>query len=96
MSDILSSITVDPQLIITFIGGIVIVYLAVRYLALPLKILGKVGIILARGAAAVLLINAAGQFFNYIIPFNVANILITGGLGWPGLVAVIAIRQLLS
>jgi len=96
MSDLLSTITVDPQLIITFIGGIVLVYLTIRFLALPLKILGKAGIILARGAAVVLILNAVGQFFNYIIPFNVANILITGGLGWPGLVTVIAIRQLLS
>ena len=96
MLDNLSSITVNPQLIIAFIGGIVVVYLAIRFLSLPLKILSKTGIILTKGALAVLVINVVGQFFNYIIPFNIANILIAGGLGWPGLVTVIAIKHLLA
>ena len=95
MSLSLSSIKVEPQLLYTFIAGIILTYFVLRFLIVPLKYTWKFGKVVMKGAAAILLINAVGSFFTYIIPFNVANILLTGSLGVPGLVLVVAINRLL-
>ena len=69
--------------------GMLIVYMAGRYLMVPLRWLVRLMINSAAGGAAIMLINFVGGNLGVFVPVNAATALAAGVLGLPGIVLLI-------
>lgn len=84
---------VNSEMIIYGIVGLVLLYLTIKFLKWPLKILlnGIIGIALLYGA------NYLGTYFNlgFNIDINATNALIAGFLGVPGVIFLVVFKMFL-
>lgn len=95
MQFVLFAVDVEPKLLFAFLGGIILAYVLVRFLAVPFKYIWQIAGSLAKGAAVLLLINVMGLAFAFGLPFNVVNALIVGYLGVPGIILVVLVQRVL-
>lgn len=80
--------SIDGQLLIYGVVGILILFLILKLFKWPLKILlnGIFGVIL------LYIVNLIGANFGFTLEINVVNALVAGILGIPGIAALIIIK----
>ncbi len=82
----------DFMLILPFLAGIAILFIILKILALPMKIIIKLLINAVVGGAIIILVNLIGANFGFAINLNWISALVVGILGVPG-VLIAAILQ---
>ncbi|HWS30830.1 MAG TPA: pro-sigmaK processing inhibitor BofA family protein [Clostridia bacterium] len=78
--------------LLAFGGGIFLLWLVCKILAVPLKILWKLLINAVVGAVLLLIFNFLGGFFNFAIPISPISALVAGILGIPGVIILALIE----
>ena len=74
----------DLMLILPFLVGIAILFIVLKILALPMKIIIKLLINAIVGGVVVVAVNLIGANFGFAITLNWITALIVGILGIPG------------
>lgn len=82
----------DPMLILYFLLGLAVLYLSGRLLLAPFRVILKLGFNALLGACAIVLLNLVGGLFQFHIPLNPLNAVLTGIFGLPGVVLIFVIR----
>nr|WP_209125769.1 pro-sigmaK processing inhibitor BofA family protein [Alkalihalobacillus sp. BA299] len=83
----------DPILIVALIGGLIFFLLIVGAPIKPLRFVGQAAVKLMIGALFLFFLNAFGSLIGYHIPINMVTASVSGFLGIPGVVLLIAIEQ---
>jgi inhibitor of the pro-sigma K processing machinery len=83
---------VDPIIVISIIGGLILLLLIIGTPIKPIKFLGQGVIKVLIGALLLFFLNAFGNQFGLHIPINFFTSAISGLLGIPGLVALVVIQ----
>lgn len=83
----------DPIIIISLLGGLIFLLLIVGAPIKPIRFFGQVAVKLMVGALFLFFLNAFGTLFDYYIPINFITAAISGFLGIPGLLLLIAVEQ---
>jgi inhibitor of the pro-sigma K processing machinery len=78
--------------LLAFGGGIFLLWLVCKILAVPLKILWKLLINAVVGAVLLLIFNFLGGFINFAIPITPISALVAGILGIPGVIILALIE----
>lgn len=78
--------------ILAFGGGILILFLICKLLAVPLKIILKLVGNAIVGAVVLILFNLVGGIFGFTLPLNALNALVVGVLGIPGILLLVVLR----
>lgn len=77
---------------VLFIAGVIIaVYVLIRILAAPIKLIFKLLLNALVGFLLLFLANFVGGFFNFSIPVNVLTCLISGVFGVPGVIFLVVV-----
>lgn len=81
----------DGEYLLYGLIGIIALYLGIKFLKWPIKILinGIIGVII------LYIVNYVGTFFNISLAINPINALIAGFLGIPGVAVLIIIKLFL-
>jgi len=79
--------------IVFFIGGLVLLFLFVKLLSWPLKILWKLLINGVLGAALLIIVNFIGGHFGLSIGINPWTAIIAGFFGIPGVIFLILFKM---
>lgn len=74
----------DLMLILPFLVGIAILFIVLKILALPMKIIIKLLINAVVGGVVIVVVNLIGANFGFAITLNWITALIVGILGVPG------------
>lgn len=85
----------DPIIVITFLGGIIFLLLVLGAPIKPLRFVGQGMIKLIIGALFLFFLNAFGSVFDYHLPINFVTATVSGFLGIPGVLLLIAIDQMI-
>ncbi|MGG3892191.1 pro-sigmaK processing inhibitor BofA family protein [Metabacillus fastidiosus] len=85
----------DPILVFSVLGGLVLVLLLVGAPMKPIRWIGQVFIRIIVGALLLFLINVFGASFDLHIPINFITSSISGILGLPGLAALVIIKMMI-
>ncbi|KAB7663452.1 pro-sigmaK processing inhibitor BofA family protein [Bacillus sp. B1-b2] len=83
----------SPTVVISIVIGLVILLLVVGTPIRPLRFLGQVVIKVVIGALFLFFLNAIGNQYGIHVPINIITSTISGILGIPGLVAMVALQQ---
>jgi inhibitor of the pro-sigma K processing machinery len=78
-----------------FLGGIILLFILVRLLAWPIKILWKLIINAVLGAVILLIVNIVGGYFGFSIGINPWTALIAGFFGIPGVIFLVVFKLFL-
>ena len=77
---------------ILLIAGIVVaLYVLIKILAAPIKLIFKLLLNTALGFLLLFLANFVGGFFNFYIPVNLLTCLISGVFGIPGVIFLVIV-----
>lgn len=79
----------EVSVFLAYAAGMLAVYLAGRFLLVPLKYILHMIISGIAGAAVILLINCTELYTGFMIPLNPATALAAGALGVPGILVLI-------
>ena len=82
----------DSVLVISILGGLILLLLVVGAPIKPLRFIGQGAVKLMIGALFLFFINAFGSLIDYHIPINIFTASISGFLGIPGVVLLVAIE----
>lgn len=82
----------DPIIVVTLLGGVIFLLLMLGAPIKPLRFVGQGLIKLIIGALFLFFLNAFGSMFDYQIPINLFTASVSGLLGIPGLIVLIAIE----
>lgn len=82
----------DFTLILPFLIGLAVLFIVLKILTLPMKIIIKLLINGVVGGAIILVVNLIGVNFGFTLDLNWITALIVGILGVPGVV-IVAILQ---
>lgn len=74
---------------LTYIGGIILIFIIGKIFLWPLKLLLKLAVSSLIGGLAILLINAVGAGIGIFIPLNIISAVVVGVLGIPGAVLLL-------
>ncbi|MFA9397181.1 MAG: pro-sigmaK processing inhibitor BofA family protein [Clostridiaceae bacterium] len=85
----------SPQIILTFIIALFVLFFVGKLLAFPLKILLKLIVNGIIGAVLLFIVNVIGSFFNFYIGINIYTALIAGFFGVPGVIFLIFFKLFL-
>lgn len=83
----------DPILVFSVLGGIILILLFVGAPIRPLQWVGRLSIKVIIGALLLFFVNAFGTSIDLHIPINFITSSVTGILGIPGLTALIIIKM---
>ncbi|MFV8830431.1 pro-sigmaK processing inhibitor BofA family protein [Alkalihalobacterium sp. APHAB7] len=83
----------DPILIVALIGGLIFLLLIVGAPIKPLRFVGQAAVKLMIGALFLFFLNAFGSLIDYHIPINMITASVSGFLGIPGVLLLVAIEQ---
>ncbi len=86
-------VTMDPILIVSLVGGLIFLLLVVGAPVKPLHFVGQAAVKLLIGALLLFFLNAFGSLFDYHIPINAVTASVSGFLGIPGILVLVAIEQ---
>jgi inhibitor of the pro-sigma K processing machinery len=86
---------VDPILVFSILGGLILILLFAGAPIRPLSWVGKLSIRIIIGALMLFLVNAFGTSLDIHIPINFITSSISGILGLPGLAAMIIIKTMI-
>lgn len=82
----------EPIMIISILGGLIVLLLFSGAPFKPLRFIGQSAVKLLIGALFLFFLNAAGNRFGIHVPINFATSAVSGFLGIPGLAALMAIQ----
>ncbi len=77
--------------ILLLAGVIVALYVLIKILAAPIKLIFKLLINAVLGFLLLFLANFVGGFFNFSIPVNLVTCLISGVFGIPGVIFLVIV-----
>lgn len=80
------------SIILPFIGALVVLFVVLKILALPLKIIIKLLINGLIGGGIIFLINLIGANFGFILPLEWWSAILVGILGIPGAIILVLIQ----
>ena len=83
----------EPILIISILGGLVLILLFSGAPFKPVRFIGQAVVKLLIGALLLFFLNTAGNSIGIHVPINFATSAVSGFLGIPGLVALAAIQK---
>ncbi|MEH7250095.1 pro-sigmaK processing inhibitor BofA family protein [Neobacillus niacini] len=83
----------EPIIIISILGGLVLILLFSGAPFKPVRFIGQAVVKLLIGAILLFFLNTAGNSFGIHVPINFATSAVSGFLGIPGLVAMAAIQK---
>lgn len=83
----------EPIVVISILGGLVILLLFSGAPFKPLRFVGQAAIKLVIGALFLFFLNAVGNRFGIHVPINLVTSFVSGFLGIPGLAALVAIQH---
>ncbi|NRD77444.1 pro-sigmaK processing inhibitor BofA family protein [Bacillus sp. BRMEA1] len=83
----------EPIVVISILGGIVLILLFSGAPVKPLRLVGQAAIKLVIGALFLFFLNTAGNRFGIHVPINLVTSSVSGFLGIPGLLALVAIQH---
>ncbi|MCF6139614.1 pro-sigmaK processing inhibitor BofA family protein [Pseudalkalibacillus berkeleyi] len=83
----------DPFWVFAIVCGLVILLLVIGAPLKPLRWVGQAAVKLVIGALLLFFLNAFGTAINLHIPINLATASVSGFLGIPGLLALVAIQK---
>jgi len=83
----------DNILIIALLSGLIFLLLVVGAPIKPIRFIGQGAVKLMIGALFLFFLNAFGSLIDYHIPINLVTASVSGFLGLPGVVLLIAIEQ---
>jgi inhibitor of the pro-sigma K processing machinery len=81
----------EPIIVVTLLGAIIFLLLVLGAPIKPLRFIGQGMIKLIIGALFLFFLNAFGSVFDYHIPINLVTASVSGFLGIPGLIVLVAI-----
>ncbi|MEQ2529669.1 pro-sigmaK processing inhibitor BofA [Robertmurraya yapensis] len=81
----------EPIVVISLLGGLIVVFLLVGAPLKPIRFVGQGVVKLLIGALFLFFLNIIGTQFGIHIPINLATSAVSGFLGIPGLFALVAI-----
>jgi inhibitor of the pro-sigma K processing machinery len=84
---------VEPVYVFAIIGGLVVLLLFIGAPMKPIRFVGQGIVKLLIGALLLFFLNALGTSLNIHVPINIVTATVTGFLGIPGLLALIAIQK---
>jgi inhibitor of the pro-sigma K processing machinery len=82
----------DPIVIISILGGLILLLLFIGAPIKPIRIVGQVFVKVMIGALLLFFLNAFGSTFDLHIPINLATSTVSGLLGIPGIIALVVIE----
>ncbi|WP_071458784.1 pro-sigmaK processing inhibitor BofA family protein [Bacillus massilinigeriensis] len=82
----------DPVVIISIIGGLILILLVAGAPMKPLRLAGQSIIKIMIGALFLFFLNAFGANYGIHVPINFVTATVSGILGIPGLCALVAIQ----
>ena len=85
----------DPIVIFSILGGLILILLFVGAPLRPLRWIGQLCIKIIVGALLLFIVNAFGTSWDLHIPINFITSSISGILGIPGLVALVIIKTMI-
>lgn len=88
-------IILDPIVIFSILGGLILILLFVGAPLRPLRWIGQLCIKIIVGALLLFLVNAFGTSWDLHIPINFITSSVSGILGIPGLVALVIIKTMI-
>nr|WP_263323961.1 pro-sigmaK processing inhibitor BofA family protein [Neobacillus sp. Marseille-Q6967] len=83
----------DPILVISVLGGLVLLLLISGTPFKPVRFIGQGVIKLLIGALFLFFLNAVGNHYGIHVPINFATSAVSGFLGIPGVFALVAIQH---
>ena len=85
----------NTQFILTFLIALIVMYIILKILSLPFKIIVKLLINGFVGGVVIWIINLIGANFGFMITLNWISALIAGILGIPGVVILVILHFIL-
>lgn len=82
-----------PIIVISVIGGLILIILFSGAPNKPVKFIGQAVIKVLIGALFLFFLNVAGNRYGIHVPINFATSVVSGFLGIPGLIALVAIQK---
>ncbi|HHY71946.1 MAG TPA: pro-sigmaK processing inhibitor BofA [Bacillus bacterium] len=86
--------TFEPTTIVVILGGFIGLLLILGAPIKPIRMVGSGFVRIMLGALGLFIINSIGTLMGLHIPINLITASISGFLGIPGMVALIAINQI--
>jgi len=83
----------NPVIIISIVTGLIIILLIIGTPIKPLRIIGQGVIKIVIGALFLFFLNVFGNNYGLHVPINFATSSISGILGIPGVIALVAIQK---
>jgi len=83
----------EPKIVISILGGLILILLFTGAPFKPARFVGQAAIKFIIGALFLFFLNAAGNRYGIHVPINLATSAISGFLGIPGLLALVAIQH---
>lgn len=83
----------EPIIVISVIGGLILIILFSGAPNKPVKFIGQAVIKVLIGALFLFFLNVAGNRYGIHVPINFATSVVSGFLGIPGLIALVAIQK---
>ncbi|WLD93438.1 pro-sigmaK processing inhibitor BofA family protein [Alkalihalobacillus sp. AL-G] len=85
----------DPFWVLTIVCGLIVLLLMIGAPLRPLRWIGQGAIKLVIGALLLFFMNAFGTAINLHVPINLITASVSGFLGIPGLLALVAIQKII-
>ena len=82
------------SILLTSVAALVLLFLAIKVLAAPIRFLFKVLINACLGFVILFVVNFLGGFIGISLPINTVNALVAGFLGVPGVILLVLIQFL--
>lgn len=83
----------EPIIVLSILGGLILLLLVLGAPLKPIRWIGQGVIRLMIGALLLFFLNAFGSLVDINIPINIITASVSGFLGIPGLISLIAIEQ---
>lgn len=83
----------EPVTVIVGLTILILILLVIGAPIKPIQFVGNIAVKLIIGALMLFFVNAIGTFVNFHIPINGVTAAVSGFLGVPGVVLLIAIKQ---
>jgi inhibitor of the pro-sigma K processing machinery len=83
----------EPIIVISVLGGLILILLFSGAPNKPVRFVGQAMIKLLIGALFLFFLNVGGNRYGIHVPINFATATVSGFLGIPGLIALVAIQK---
>lgn len=89
-------LVLDWNVIIAFAAGLLILFLLLKVLSTPFRIIWKFFLNVLTGVVCLLVFNFFGDFFGFTIAVNIITAFVVGFFGLPGVVLLVVLKFILK